>query len=211
MKVLLSIETSGAHLGLSLFQLNGRLIRKVGGHYSLQQNKQSDVLVPVLDKLLKSKKIKKSQLAAVAVDIGPGSFTGVRVGVAVARILGQMLKCPVVGVSSLEAMAHCWFEKNPKKKIVAPVLPALKDEIYAGVFLREGEGLRASVQPQWTTTSKAQDFLKKSIQQTSKAPHPDHIAQVAWQRLSGGQNHSRFDYNAIEPLYLMPSWAERKK
>src|SRR4051794_20424189 len=85
-RFLLSIETAGVELGVSLHPLtNQRPLPMAGFFFRAMPGRQSDLLVPTIDRLLKKKKVTPDQIGLVAVNVGPGSFTGVRVGVAVAR------------------------------------------------------------------------------------------------------------------------------
>ncbi len=77
-------------------------------------------------------------MAKLAVCIGPGSFTGIRVGVAAARGLEISLGVPSVGISTLEALAEPEWGEGP----VLAVHDAKRGEVYAALFARGGETLR---------------------------------------------------------------------
>ncbi len=66
----------------------------------------SQILLPLIIKVLAEKKLKLTDLTAIEVNPGPGSFTGIRVGAAVAQALGQILKIPVNGSTSLPLDLH---------------------------------------------------------------------------------------------------------
>lgn len=84
-----------------------------------------------IDTLFKVANVSPSQLAGIAVGVGPGSYTGVRVGIATAKALAKGLNVPLVGVSTLAAMAFVALQDN-EQGIVA--LDARKGSVYAGVF-----------------------------------------------------------------------------
>ncbi|QND51730.1 tRNA (adenosine(37)-N6)-threonylcarbamoyltransferase complex dimerization subunit type 1 TsaB [Phyllobacterium sp. 628] len=73
----------------------------------------------------------------IAVSIGPGSFTGVRVGVSTARGFALALKCPVAGVSTLEALAFDARQAFPGRPVLS-IIDARRDEIYAQFFAADG-------------------------------------------------------------------------
>lgn len=79
-------------------------------------------------------------LERIAVTIGPGSFTGIRVGVAMARGLALSLGIPAVGVTTLQVVAEKVLEIGPPVPVLAAI-DARRDEIYAQVFSPEGEAL----------------------------------------------------------------------
>ena len=74
------------------------------------------------------------EIDAVVVGVGPGGFTGLRIGIATALGLGQALRVPVTGASSLEALALGIAEVAPEGAVVAPVLDARRRELFAAVY-----------------------------------------------------------------------------
>ena len=86
--------------------------------------------MPMIEAALKRCGLAFGDIARIAVTIGPGSFTGVRVGVAAARGLGLALAVPVVGIGSLHALAFVALEPRRGGTAVA-VLGAARDEVYA--------------------------------------------------------------------------------
>ena len=120
----------------------------VGGSYA-------DALLPVIEEMLAAAGRARGELAAVGVTTGPGSFTGVRIGVATAKGLAWALGCELAGVSSLAAMAAALLREHPGIDHAVPVLDARRGEVYAGLYRRVGgwveslrvdEGLLAGVE-----------------------------------------------------------------
>ena len=91
----------------------------------------SSRLMPAIDTVLKWGNITPNALHGCAVGIGPGSFTGIRIGVATAKSLCYAVDKPIVGVSTLEAIAYNlrWTDG-----FVCPILDARRSEIYGSVF-----------------------------------------------------------------------------
>jgi tRNA threonylcarbamoyladenosine biosynthesis protein TsaB len=84
----------------------------------------------------------------VVVGVGPGGFTGLRIGIATALGLGQALAVPVTGASSLEALALGIAEAAPDGAVVVPVLDARRRELFAAAYRPEpGGGLRELLTP----------------------------------------------------------------
>lgn len=79
------------------------------------------------------------QLERIAVGVGPGTFTGLRVGVATARGLAQALSADVVGVSSLQALAAGAFARSASDTVLA-VIDARRGEAFAAAYERDGDG-----------------------------------------------------------------------
>lgn len=91
----------------------------------------SSRLMPAIDTVLKWGEITPDELDGCAIGIGPGSFTGIRIGVATVKSLCYAVDKPIVGVSTLEAIAYNfrWTEA-----LVCPILDARRNEVYGGVF-----------------------------------------------------------------------------
>ena len=92
-------------------------------------------LMAVIETALKASNIGYQDLDAVAVSVGPGSFTGLRVGVSTARGLALALKIPAIGVTTLEALAAEAATSFPDR-IVLAALDAGRDEIHAALYDR---------------------------------------------------------------------------
>lgn len=97
----------------------------------------SQVLMPLVDRLFHETGLERSRLEAVAAGAGPGSFTGLRLGLATAQALAYALGVPAVGVSTLEAMAFPWLGTGC---LVVPVLDAQRGRVYAAGYPREPAG-----------------------------------------------------------------------
>ncbi len=92
----------------------------------------SQRLMPLIDNLIQDTSTSKCDLFAVAVAAGPGSFTGLRIGVSTARGLAQGLGVPAVGVSTLEALAYNLA--TVKGDLICPILDARRDQVYTALF-----------------------------------------------------------------------------
>ena len=133
---LLAIDTSGAALSAAIGE-EKREIRRIIGSFSLHTGKNHSVaLLPMLDALLCNCGLALSDMDAFAVTIGPGSFTGLRIGVATVKAWGQALEKPLIGISSTEAMAR----GAGLEGYVCPIFDARRNEVYAALF-QEGERL----------------------------------------------------------------------
>lgn len=99
--LILSIDTSSADLSVALVNENGSL----GLVEENMLRGQGEVLIPYIQSMMQQADLPMSAVEGVAVGIGPGSFTGVRVGLSTARGIGLALNVPVYGVTNLEAAA----------------------------------------------------------------------------------------------------------
>ena len=88
------------------------------------------------------------EIDAIVVGVGPGGFTGLRIGIATALGLGQALRVPVTGASTLEALALGLAEVAPAGAVLVPVLDARRRELFAAAYRsRLGDGLEELLGP----------------------------------------------------------------
>lgn len=102
---------------------------------------QAEILLPLLEDLLKEARLEWKSISQVIVTVGPGVFTGIRTGIAVARALKLALDIPVIGVSTLHVLAAMTSEKN---KSAFSLIDAHKNEVYAQLFFPD---LKAHSEP----------------------------------------------------------------
>jgi tRNA threonylcarbamoyladenosine biosynthesis protein TsaB len=113
----------------------GRVVRDIGkGH--------AELLIGIIEETLKASNVDYSGLGRIAVCTGPGSFTGVRVGVATARGLALALKISATGVTTLEAIVAEAREAFPDRAIMVAI-DARREELYAAVYDEFGKILYA--------------------------------------------------------------------
>lgn len=96
----------------------------------------SVTLLPAVDRLMNENNVSRHDLDAVVVGIGPGSFTGVRVGLALAKSIAFALKIDLVGVSTLQALAQ--NGRGGEADWTCPTLDALKKEVYGAKYRADG-------------------------------------------------------------------------
>ena len=123
-------QCSIALLGMDRTVIAENLMSEGKGHF--------DGLMPAVDMLLTGSGFKQKDIKCVAVATGPGSFTGLRVGLSLAKGFCQALDIPVIGISSLRALAfQLPFTPHP----IAPLLSSRKGEVFTALFYwnRENE------------------------------------------------------------------------
>jgi len=108
----------------------------------------ADALLKVVQELLADNGRTREELGAIGVTVGPGSFTGLRIGVATAKGLAYGLDVPLIGVSSLEAMAASLLEDHPDVEYAVPCLDARRREVYSAVYRRKGHWVEEVAGPE---------------------------------------------------------------
>jgi len=223
------METSSPRLSLAA----GDEANVLGTYDSPLHWRHAETLFTALDRLMRRLRWKPAMLSGVAVSVGPGSFTGIRIGLAAARSMGQALHIPVVGVSSLETLAWPLLKDG---RWVSPVLDALRGDVFTGIFQR-GRGGRTS---RWLPESRlsAQHWLKavrmlprpepvwvagepavlggieKTVRRIHDAgsshlyPKASALLELARPRLSKAGSRS---YGHARPLYLRDAAAQERR
>ena len=129
---ILALETTGKYGSAAVIGEDGRVFCASS---ETEMNHLKDIIT-ISEEALRMAGINKRDLTHVAASVGPGSFTGIRIGVTTARTLGQMLGIPCVSVSSLYAMALRVLDKavSDGALYIAPVINARRHQTYAGVW-----------------------------------------------------------------------------
>ncbi len=126
MSLILSIETATKACSVALHK-NGALL---GLQELLLEKSHSTHLAVMIEQLLSSCQVAKGDLEAIAVSKGPGSYTGLRIGVATAKGLCYALDKPLIGVNTLVAMAHQMAEIPISVDYLCPMIDARRMEVY---------------------------------------------------------------------------------
>lgn len=136
--ITLGIETSSPHGSVAL--LNGEHLLARQSHE--EPNAHAERMMALVEAAFEKARLRKDQLQRIAVGVGPGSFTGLRVGLALAQGLSLGLGVPLVGVSSLAVVAHgakrIWKEQASESTEpipwFVPVLDARRDELFFAAY-----------------------------------------------------------------------------
>lgn len=110
---------------------------KVLASYSLQgQAAHSEAMLDLIQDFLNHLGIALQEIDLIAVGVGPGSFTGLRIATTAAKVLAQILDKPVIGISSLETLA----ESVAVTGLIVPIINANRGRVYTAPFIREETG-----------------------------------------------------------------------
>jgi len=215
--LLLAADTSGKHGSIALAQCGPgnacevlEIVPLAGGTFSAQ-------LIPQIAGLLEKHGFSKHDIDGFAVASGPGSFTGLRVGLAAIKGLAEVLHKPIAALSLLEAVAE-----GKSGKIFAAV-DAGRGEVYVGEFdggrrTSFGEQLLTRDEFLATTHGKAvvtpDPWVVKAVASAGcdlvliERPRSDAIARIGWKRIQAGQTVSPEELDAN---YIRRSDAEMAK
>ncbi len=101
--------------------------------------RHSEILIPEIKKILEKISWKLEDIGLIAVGLGPGSFTGLRIAVATVKGLSSALNCKIVGVPSMDAIV---MNYKGNEKQVAPLLNAHKEKVYSCIYEHDGDNYK---------------------------------------------------------------------
>lgn len=211
--LLLAADTSGKQGSIALAECGPEnqcnvleIVALEGGTFSAQ-------LVPQISGLLNKRHFTRHDIGAFAAASGPGSFTGLRIGLAAIKALAEVLQKPIATVSLLEAVA---VAGNVRGRLIA-ALDAGRGEMYCGQYevgetarmiseqLLSGEELIAAAHSLKVITPdlRIADFARDHNLSAELVPHPDggSIARLGWEKLLAGQ--------AVSPEMLDANYIRR--
>jgi tRNA threonylcarbamoyladenosine biosynthesis protein TsaB len=171
--------------------------------------------------------LKADQLDGFAVSIGPGSFTGLRIGISSIKGLAFSLRKPVVGISSLAALA---WQCNPTPYLICPVIDARKKEVYFGRYRFNDGQMKAEGREQVASPAEAVRGINETCvfvgsgaslyqekivaglgglaQFAAQAQHTIRASTVAWLSLGRFKQKQTDDVELLVPHYIRKSDAE---
>jgi tRNA threonylcarbamoyladenosine biosynthesis protein TsaB len=220
--MILALESSAKAASAALWE-NGSLLGLSLMHCGLTH---SETLLPMAEELLKRSGRGMGDVSLVAVARGPGSFTGIRIGVATAKGLCWGGEKPCCGVSTLEAMA--WQGAHMEGRLLCCVMDARRGQVYNGLFRARGgvpervrEDRALSIEellPDLTepplllgdgAALTAGELEKRGMPYTL-APEPIRI-QTAWGVAAAAAHAPESAWGEPDPVYLRLSQAERER
>ena len=126
--LIIGIESSALVASVALME-DDRLVAE----YTMNNKKtHSQTLLPMLDEIVRAAGTDMKAVDAIAISRGPGSFTGLRIGSATAKGLGQALNKPLIEVPTLDALAYNLY--GVCDALICPIMDARRQEVYAGIY-----------------------------------------------------------------------------
>jgi len=138
--IVLGIETATPQVGCALGGHEGVL----ASFHVARGRRHAETLTPAIAFMCEQADIDLKEVGAIAVDVGPGLFTGLRVGVATAKALAQALRVPMIGLSSLDLLA---YPQRGTRRLIAPVIDARRGEVFAAFYRKVPGGVQRVSEP----------------------------------------------------------------
>jgi tRNA threonylcarbamoyl adenosine modification protein YeaZ len=220
----LAVDTTGAHGSVALVA-EGELVALVGIRETSPRH--AERLLPTIESLLGRLSLELSQIDGFAVAVGPGSFTGLRIGIASVEGLSFATGKPVAGVSALEATA---FRFRHLPGLIVSIIEAYRGEVYGAAYRSRSGLLQQEVEPVCATAS---DFLaalpeppsivagtaivrhREAIERSAPGVRmadasfflAEEVARIGEAKLAAGGSAP---LGGLTPIYIRPPEAERK-
>lgn len=138
--LILGIETATEQVSVAIGGHEGVL-----GLFEVRKGRRhAETLVPAIEFLCRQTDVDLKELGAIAVDVGPGLFTGMRVGLATAKAMAQALRIPVIGLSSLDLLA---FPLRHSDRIIVSVVDARRGEVFYAFYRQVPAGVQRVTEP----------------------------------------------------------------
>jgi tRNA threonylcarbamoyladenosine biosynthesis protein TsaB len=125
--IILGIETSTEQVGCAIGGAEGIL----ASFHAARGRRHTETLTPAIEFVRQQARVSLSQVHVVAVGIGPGLFTGLRVGIASAKAIAMALRVPMVGLSSLDLLA---YQVRQSPRLIVPVIDAKRGEVFTATY-----------------------------------------------------------------------------
>lgn len=156
---LLLFDTSTEILSVSAAEIRQGNIVKIDTRQTKTGLNHTGFLVPAVQELLLAFQFPGGKPDAVACSLGPGSFTGLRIGLCTAKGLAEGWNCPLIGLENLRAMAQTAVQSHPNDTDFLPVIDARKKKFYIALYRRTSERLMEIVPPQDLTPAQISSLL----------------------------------------------------
>lgn len=133
--IILGVESATTQVGCAIGGVEGVL----ASFCSNRGRRHAETLTPAIQFVCQQARVEMREISAVAVDIGPGLFTGLRVGIATAKAVAQALRVPMLGISSLDLLA---FPVRWSNRVIVPVIDARRGEVFTAFYRQVPGGVQ---------------------------------------------------------------------
>ncbi|MGA2091429.1 MAG: tRNA (adenosine(37)-N6)-threonylcarbamoyltransferase complex dimerization subunit type 1 TsaB [Endomicrobiales bacterium] len=214
---ILAIETTGHAMSVALVE-NDALVSEIFWHAGLRH---SEKLIATIDRVMAEANWTLQSITRIAVSTGPGSFTGIRVGLSCARTLAQHLCLPLSGITTLDILEAA-IPSGKKGDVVIGIIDALRDEVYVkhrttgevGIetteaLCRRVSNLKGRVTLVGNIVTARRAWFAGKVPRAVLAPDFLNYPHAGILGLLASHNAGT-SFDRVEPLYVRRSWAEEK-
>ncbi len=159
--MILAIETATDVCGVALVQHQKVIAQRA----RTEKYVHSEKLLPMIDEVLRDASLSGKNLDAIAVSIGPGSFTGLRIGLSTAKGLALSLGIPIIAVPTLDALAYAFFLTKGRASfaVVCPMIDAKRDEAFFCFYRIDAAGVNRQSEAAIALKSKIVEMAPSAV------------------------------------------------
>lgn len=228
---ILAIETSGMVAGVAMTQDD----RVLGEYFLDNKMTHSEILMPMIENILKNTGFNLADIDVFAASVGPGSFTGLRIGISTIKGLAAVVDRPIIAVSTIEGLA---YNLEARRGLVCPMIDARRNNVYTGLFdFKDSENKRPEILMDTSILSidelmsQLKDYdgeiifngdgvlaheerIREDLGRKALVATGNNLVQrassIALLAYNMAKNKEYTNYRDLEPLYLRKSEAEMK-
>ena len=215
--LILAISTSSNTCSVSILE-DENCIKELN---IINQRTHSENLMPLIDTLFNETKLSLKDINLIACDNGPGSFTGIRIGISTVKAMAEAMNIPVIEISSLEALS---YNAEDSSDYIVSLIDARNNQVYCGIFDRKHdlveEYIADDICKTMETISKYENLRfvgdgfeahKDLIAQEKVYDNIVHSKNIGLNAYKKFKNGIKQTPDEIQPMYLRKSQAERMK
>ncbi|MGI6717912.1 MAG: tRNA (adenosine(37)-N6)-threonylcarbamoyltransferase complex dimerization subunit type 1 TsaB [Bacteroidales bacterium] len=158
MSYILFIESATSVCSVSLIDNDFNILSNLE---DTDGNNHSELLTYFIDESIKQANLKPNDLSAVAVSEGPGSYTGLRIGVSAAKGLCYALNIPLIAINTLKSMAYGVVDKIDNETLLCPMIDARRMEVYTTLFNKKMEQI-TEIEPKIINEDSFKEYLSNN-------------------------------------------------
>jgi tRNA threonylcarbamoyladenosine biosynthesis protein TsaB len=221
---ILAIDTSSKICSVSILEDNNVIIE----NHNDDEKTHSQKLMPLIDETLKQANITLDNIDLLACCQGPGSFTGIRIGISTVKAFADVKNIPIIGVTSLESLAYNIHSEG----LIASIIDAKHDNVYFALYTVSNERYETIIKPMSDEISNIvqllkqynekitfvgdgaavhQDLIRQEIENSIFADNMQNIQTSISVGKSAFDKYKSADYQpeySLSPIYLKKSQAE---
>ncbi len=159
---ILSIDTASNICGVSVLE-NQKLICNLDTNTG---RTHSENLMPMIKNALEKSNLTLEDIQLILCDIGPGSFTGIRIGVATVKAFKDSLGIPCIGISSLDSLAYNIKDSSKENELICSLIDCKNDNCYFALYEKKNNMLENLIEPQAENIESCLSILKSYCEDT---------------------------------------------
>ena len=168
---ILSIDTASNICGVSILEDNNLIcnLDRITGRT------HSENLMPMISECFQKTNLNLKDINLIVCDVGPGSFTGIRIGVATAKAFNDSLQIPCIGISSLESLAYNVMEKINENDLICTIIDCKNNNCYFALYKKNKYSLKNLIQPQATSIDSTLEIVKNYCEHSMESDFNIHF------------------------------------